>query len=281
MSSNISINSFTDYRTFLLSHAQVKKKENKRWTYGIWAKQLGLSSTSSITKIIQGDRNPGDHITDKLISYFKFNGEQADYFKDLIRLHKVKKDPRMAVLLLEKMGKDHPDKFLRTLKHKEFEMISSWYCLAIREMTRMDCFFEDPYWISKNFNFQITKTDVSKALKNLLDLGLLKRGENGELLISEGRVQTSDDMMSEAVKRYHEDMLDNAKLALRKVDLEKREFTGSSLIVSEENLPQAKKMIRDFRSKFNKTLEEESGNQIYQFQIQFFPLTKFKNNEEI
>lgn len=36
----------------------------------------------------------------------------------------------------------------------------------------------------------------------------------------------------------------------------------------------AKEMIREFKNKFEKIMEEEDGDQVYQIQVQFFPLTK-------
>ena len=85
--------------------------------------QLGLKDTSSITKIIQGQREPGAAITGGLIRYFKFSPKDAQYFQDLVRLRKIKTDPRLSVLLLEKMGKDHPDGALRILDDKSFQLL--------------------------------------------------------------------------------------------------------------------------------------------------------------
>jgi hypothetical protein len=68
-------------------------------------------------------------------------------------------------------------------------------------------------------------------------------------------------------------MLDNAKKALRRVSLDKREFNAETFVIDEANLPEAKEFIREFKSKFVRTFEEKEGNQAYQLQIQFFPLT--------
>ena len=45
---------YSDYRAFLLDFAQWKKAKTPNWSYGIWAKRLGLKTTSSITKVLQG-----------------------------------------------------------------------------------------------------------------------------------------------------------------------------------------------------------------------------------
>lgn len=270
----LDVKQFTDYRAFLLAHVQDCKRRNIDWTYGVFAKKLGLKDTSSITKIMQGQREPGDAITGQLIRYFEFTPRESQYFQDLVRLQKIKKDPRLTVLLLEKMGKDHPDGALKLLDDKSFVMISNWYCSAIREMVRLDEFFEDPQWVSKKLHFKVTPTEATRAIDLLLQVGLLKRDEKGTLKIAQGRFHTANDISSEAIKRYHESMLDHAKTALRKFDVQEREFTAATLTMKADRVAEGKELIREFRSRFAKLLEEDGGDLTAQIQIQFFPLTK-------
>jgi len=277
----LDVGKFADYRAFLLSHVQDQKRNNPDWTYGMWVKKLGLKDTSSITKIIQGRREPGTEITDKLVHYFAFKPKDAQYFRDLVRLHKIKNDSRLAVLLLEKMGKDHPDRAFRLIDDKTFTLISNWYCIAIREMVRLDEFFEDPNWISKRMNFKVTPTEVSKAIDMLLQAGLLRRDKNNNLKIAEGRFHTKNDFASEAIKRYHEASLDNARLAIRNLPVEQREITASVLTMSCENIPKAKELIREFKDRFCRLLEEDKGSGTFQIQIQFFPLTKIQKQQKL
>ena len=276
---NISVCSYSSYRAFLLAHAQGQKEQNRRWTYGSWAKKLGLKSTSSITKIVKGERHPGPDITDRLVRYFRFAPKEESYFHDLVSLQKVQNDPRFAVLLMEKMGKEHPDGKIRLLDDKEFFVISHWYVLAIREMVRMNEFCEEPSWIAKRFLPKLTAREVKEAIAALEQTGLVKRDRQGKLAVSEGRVHSGNEVASEGIKRYHTQMLDNAKSALRQVPVDQREMTASTLVISSEKLPEAKQLIREFKSKFARLLEDVSGDRVYQMQIQLFPLTKSNHKE--
>ena len=277
---DLNIKQFTDYRVFLLAHVQDCRRRNTRWSYGVFAKQLRLKDPSSITKIIQGQRQPGDIVTGELIRYFKFSTREAQYFQDLVRLQKIKSDSRLAVLLLEKMGKDHPDGSLKILDDKSFQLISNWYCTAIREMVNLNEFFEDPNWISKKLHFKVTPTEATRAIELLIQVNLLKRDSKGKLVIEQGRFHTSNDISSEAIKRYHEAMLDIAKSAVRKFETHEREFTATSLTMRADRIPEAKELIREFKSRFAKLLEESRGDVTTQIQIQFFPLTKYSKNKK-
>ena len=276
----LDVKQFTDYRSFLLAHIQDCKTRNSDWTYGTFAKQLRLKDTSSITKIVQGQRRPGDLITGQLIRYFKFTPKDGQYFKDLIRLQKIKNDPSLTVLLLEKMGKDHPDGSLKILDDKSFQIISNWYCTAIREMVKLNEFFEDPNWISKKLHFKVTPTEATRAIELLIQADLLGRNAKKKLVVNQGRFHTTNDISSEAIKRYHESMLDNAKLALRMFDVKDREFGASSITMSSNKFLEAKELIREFSDRFSKLMEEKNGDVTVQMQIQFFPLTQFEKDKK-
>lgn len=269
-----SIFKYTDYRSFLHSYAHDAKRKNPRWSYGQWAMQLELKGTASLTMVINGQRRPGPLMTQRLSDFFRLKGKEREYFQDLIRLEKVKDDPRLSVLLMEQMSKIHPNQEFRVLDHKTFSAISHWHYYAIREMTRLLDFQENPNWIAKHLYFKITPREVKVAIETLLELGLLKRGSGGELEVSYGRLDTQNDVADEGIKRFHEQMISHGKEAVRFIPVEEREITASTFTMKVSNVQKAKEMIRKFKQKFCRILEEENGEQTYQINIQFFPLTK-------
>ncbi|MEK6706132.1 MAG: TIGR02147 family protein [Bdellovibrionota bacterium] len=274
MKTELQVQKFTDYRAFLLAHAQDMKKQKPSWSYRCWAKTLGLSATSSITKIIQGQRHPGPLMTEKLIQYFRFRERDAQYFRDLVRLYKIRRDPKLSVLLMEKMGRQHPGGAIKILDDPTFSIVSGWYHFVIREMSRMDSFFEDPEWISKSLRFKATPREVGQAIQKLLQANMLIRDERGRLKVSDGRIHTGSGAASEAIKRYHEQMLENAKQGVRAIPMDEREFTSSVLVVRKENLSRAREAIREFKNKFVELFEETAGEAVYALQIQLYPVTK-------
>lgn len=269
----LNIKEFIDYRTFLKSFFELKKSQTPSFSYGMWANRLGLKATSSLTKIINGEREPGAEITSKMIRFFHFDSVEVQYFNDLIRLSKIKDDPRLKMMLMERMGREHPDARLFVMDDRSVEIISNWFGLTIREMVKLNDFVEDYEWIKKRLMFDVSVDEIAKAMSDLLHQGLIKRNKQDKLVVSEGLLHTTNDAASEGIKRYHEQMLDNAKKALREVSLNKREFNAETFVINEANIPEAKEFIRDFKAKFVRNFEEREGNQTYQLQIQFFPLT--------
>ncbi len=112
------------------------------------------------------------------------------------------------------------------------------------------------------------------AIQTLLELQLLKRAEDGTLEVSYGRLDKQNDVASEGIKRFNEQLISHAKDAVRLIPVEEREITASTFTIKVSNVPRAKEMIRKFKQKFCRLLEEEGGEQTYQINVQFFPLTK-------
>ena len=265
---------YTDYRSYLLSHVQERRSNRATWSLGGWAKKLGLKSTSSISKVISGQRLPGPALTEKLVNYFEFSDSDAEYFRDLVKFHKVKNDPQLSLALLEKIGKKHPDGSLKILDFESFSIISNWYGLAVREMMRNNFFFQNPEWLSEVFEFEVSSTGINDCIQDLLKCKLIETDEHGLYQVTSERIASENDISREAIKRYHEGTLELAKKAVRKFSVKEREFQATTFCIEKENLEKAKTYIRRFRQEFTRLFEETSGNQICQLQIQLFPLSK-------
>ena len=270
---------YSDYRAFLAAHVQACKKRNKAWTYGVFAKQLGLKDPSSITKIIQGQREPGTALTGKLIKYFKFSGTDAQYFQDLIRLRKIKDDPRLAMMILEKVGSEHHTEEKRELDARAFMTISKWYCLVIAEMARLDDFVSDPQWITEKMRFKVTLTEAAEAIELLINIGMLKRVE-GRLEVVSTNIRVKPEEQFEAARRHFQGMLDVAKIALNEVAPANYQYIATTLSMKQSRIPEACEFVRDCRERFIKIFHEKHDPDFTaEFMMQFFPMTHFEKKQ--
>jgi len=267
---------FSDYRSFLVNYAEEARAKNPRWSYGSWARSLGLKGTSSITKVLNGERDPGPQVSARLIRYFQFSKNEAEHFKKLLLLQQLKNDPRLSSILFganRDRGKAAVP--IHMLSLESYEVISNWYHQAIREMPRLQDFKEDPERISEQIQFGVSPEIVREAIARLLKVGLLSRRSDGHLVISKPRYSTTNDVPSSAIRAHHAQMLDNAKQSLNLHTVHEREFTGSSLAIRTENLSKAKAIIAKFKKEFSELLEDsQEADAVYQIQIQFFPLAK-------
>lgn len=237
---------------------------------------MGLKDVSTINKVLRGQREPGPLLVDRLCDYFTFNKRESEYFNDLVALAKEKDNTRNRIYIMERLKESHPNPNFRELNLDEFNCISKWYCYAIREMVKLKDFKEDFAWIASRLRFSVKHSEMEDALLSLLKLNLLSRDSEGKLFISNPSYQSSNDIASEALKQFHEGVIGLAKKSIREVPLEERHVIGYTICVSDAQIARAKQLIDQQFDRLSSNLETDSGDQIYQMNVQFFPLTKKK-----
>lgn len=272
---------YSNYRSFLRDYYDRKRERDPRWSYGVWAKQLRLKSSSTMIMVVNGTRHPGPKLVKSLNHYFGFKKNEAEYFEDLVRLQKAKNDVRLSVMLMEKLSHEHPKKKFFYLDQKSFFTISNWYYYVIREMVHVRGFSENPEWISEALNKRITVKEARTALLTLIELDLLKRDENGKLVQSRGHLDTSNDVANEGLKRFHEQTLEISRSMVRELPPELREITGTTFAMNLSNLPRAKDLIRKFKRDLCDLLEEPNSDGVFHLEIAFTPLTKIKTETSL
>lgn len=275
-----SIFNYSDYKVFLRNYAQLAKSKNPSWSFGAWAQRLNLASTSAITMIVNGDRHPSLDVGQRLCSYFKFNEKEKSFFLDLVRLQKVKNDPELSYLILKNLTSNHPLRKFTTLKAETFDAISSWAHYAVREMTTLPDFSNDPDWIKERLCFPVGKKQIEKAILDLAANGLISKDKNNVWRSTNHQITTTDDVAQEAIVQYHEQVAELAKLAVRQFDTVEREFGALTLNIKPKDMKKIKEFIRKFQDEFLKNFESSAGEETYQLELGFFPLTrKEKKNE--
>lgn len=271
-----SIYEYTSYKTFLSDYYEQHKSYNPRFTLSEWAQKIKTGNTATLSRLLDGSRLPGPQLIQQLILYFQFDERSQEYFRYLVLLEKNKEDAEMRLLITEKLAQLSPKKKFQRLDHQTFMAISNWHYFAIREMILLKDFEEDGAWISEKLLFRITAAEAKKALAILLDLGLISRDEKtGKLFQKDLFVDWKSDVVSEASKRNHEQNLDNAKIALREVQIDLREFNAVCMNVAKSDVAKMKQFIQDFKNQFIQKFENhDNAEATYQMQIQLFPFTK-------
>jgi uncharacterized protein (TIGR02147 family) len=258
MKLELDIYGYGDYRSFLQAYCDGRRKQRRGWSYGTWARVLGLRSSSTLVMIIRGQRHP----------------EQTAYFTDLVNFEKTKNDARLSAHYLERLAKRRVAIRRHFLAPDVFESIATWHHYAIRELVCLADFVDSPEWMAERLGWRITAVQAAEARDRLLALGLLARTDDGRLVQCDAQVLTHPDVRAEGARFFHQQMLQQAQHALRATPTEKREVVGSTFAVSAANLPRAKELIRRFHDEMCDVLEVRNGDALYQLQLAFFPLTE-------
>ena len=172
----------------------------------------------------------------------------------------------MRSYLYQEIKEDEP--FL-DLEIENFELVSNWLHFAILELTQVRGFKSSSKWISERLG--ITKAEADDAIDRLLILGLLARNGDKLVLVKSSAVR---DVPSAAIRQFHKSHLEKAIVALEEQAFEQRNFSGITMAINPKQLPLAAEMIKKFRRKLMKVLEEGDKTLVYHLSLQLYQLDK-------
>ena len=270
---------FTDYRSFLVEFVNLKRKQQPHWTLGQWARSLDLSATTSITMVLNGQRNPGERLTNSLIRYFKFAPEENTYFLNLVELSKASGQGHLKSILQQEILNLAQRKIPTPLDPQLFRLISNWYFVVIRQIARIGKLSSNYEELQEKLLFPVSKIDLKEAISTLLKVGLLKMGPSNEYFIVDEQITTESDVARESHKTFHEQMINLAKTSIRTTPVLEREITGLTLPIAKKDLPKAKELIKKFIDDFDTLIEDTKGDSIYQLNLQLFPVAELKTKD--
>lgn len=166
-------------------------------------------------------------------------------------------------------------KQVNPLKKEQYNYYAQWYHIAIRELINTQDFQNDPHWIAKKLEPQITPTEASEALETLLKLNLIKYNDKGCLIQTDKFVSTGDEVSDTSVKEYHHQMIHMGATAMERIEAAHREISSLTLNLSAETSLEIKKLIQRFRKEIlSLASQEEASTGVYQINFQLFPLTE-------
>lgn len=161
---------------------------------------------------------------------------------------------------------------LKQLDEDKFQLIADWYHLAILSLTRIKNSKSDPRWIAQKLN--IPTDTANEALQRLVRLNLLET--KPEFKQVGNPFQVSSEVGSLAIQKYHKQNLNLAAEKIETVPVSEREFQSVSMAMSSKKVKAFKKLIDDFLAEAQELGAEQEPNDIYQLNVQLFPITKIK-----
>jgi uncharacterized protein (TIGR02147 family) len=164
-------------------------------------------------------------------------------------------------------------KAILLLRNDEFSLISNPVHFSILSLFELQDFSGSPAWMAKRLNISVKETNA--ALARLARLKLVQKSKSG--WTATGRtLRTTEGISSMAIKRFHEQRLDEAKTAVYEVDVADRDYLCSTVAINKRKLPLARKLVREFLEKLEDVLGEDPKDEVYRIGLEIFPVTDLK-----
>ena len=258
-----------------------RQKNNPNYSISSFARDLGVSQPQ-LSRIFNGERKPTVRFAVQVGTLYSLPKNTIDRWVGQV----VLEAPSSA-----KISKKVRESYLRSQQDQQilvthyeverFKSMAQWYHMAIVNLTFTKDFKDDPRWISKRLN--ITVTEARDATDRLYSLGILTKERNGRVIATQKKFFVKTQQSEPSVREFHRQMATLAIESLKNTDqesFEQRYITGLTLAVQKNKLPEFKQELQEFQKKIMAMVDSKTFDEVYQLNLQFFPLTQ-KNKDTI
>lgn len=247
-------------RKILIENFSTLKMKNPSYSLRAYARKLAVGP-AALSEMMSGKRPITSKTSDKIF--------------ERLHLSPVEKEKLSKLERSKKALENENNKYIQ-VEMDQYHLISDWYYFGILSLAETEDFQDSPEWIARRLNIKIQ--EAKKALQTLERLQLLKRNDQGTLVLTGIALKTSSDVSHVALRKSHVDNLELAKNSLEKDEVSIRDFSSMTMAIDPDLLPEAKKLIQDFRRKLTQFLESEKKQEVYKLNIQLFPLSEKETN---
>lgn len=268
----LTVYAFNDYRKYLKAYYEGNKSQKHGFSYRRFADRARLKSSNYLKLVIDGERRLTDYYLDNFIQALALKPDEADYFRQLVKMNNCT-DPERKAGLIKGLLKHLVHNKVGTVNPQEMLILEKWYVWVIREMVNLSGFSDDPSQIARRLYHMITPAQAKTALHRLLNAGLITKKAGG-YQVKDNYFTTQDDVLSLAIVNLMGEMLNLSQNALHQFNIAEREISGLTLAIKEDDFTKIKEEVKQFRRHINLKYSSSAADNVFQLNLQFFPLTQ-------
>ncbi|MGZ3769808.1 MAG: TIGR02147 family protein, partial [Bdellovibrio sp.] len=240
--------------SYLNQELERRLLKNSQYSLRSFARDLSITS-SWLSEVLNGKKGISAKKSKELCYSLGLSATESKLFQLSVKsCHARKeKDRKEALLELKNVNRAHGSS--SKMQAEDFGALSDWYHLAILELTELDDCENRPEWFAKKLNLPVKI--ISEAVKHLIDQKQLKVVD-GKLKASHAQTETTFDVPSETIKKYHRQILEKASHAIQEQAVQQREFLNMTLAFNAEKTKEAKQALRKFQQEFAEKFYDEN-----------------------
>lgn len=282
----IEITQYTDYVPYL-KEVVTQKRTAGTFSFRRFCQKSGFRSPTYLKWVLDEKRPISPKSAHKFAEGLGLGKKEAHYLQLLVH-YKHAREPRTRSFFFQELLKWKEKRPWEAVVKDQYEYLSHWYYVTLRELAGLPDFQEDPQWIQKRLFGTVGAWEIRDALKTLERLGLVYRDEEGRLRQKATELHTGREVESVAAYHYHKGLFEISGEILNATSHEVREVFS---LVS----PLDPEIFRELKSKMNRFQDEvvvflreaekarassETGKrQVYMMNMQLMPLTRFEDGD--
>ena len=266
---------YSDYRKLLSDFHQLQNQSIKgSFSFRAFSKRVGFAAPNYIQQIIAGDKNLSRAASYKIAEAMKLSKKAREFFTTLVDFNQAQ-DDKEKTYHFEKLLTFKDYTAAQKISVDQYEYFSQWYHVAIRELVALAAFRNDPKWIAKKLQPNISPAKAEEAMRLLKHLQLIQQDDEGKWNTAHQHITTGPEAFAIGVKKFHQQMIKCGFEALNQAPA-LRDISSLTMSLTAEEYREVKNRIARFREEIQNYLSENNcgrGDRVCQLNYQFFHLT--------
>ncbi len=259
----------TRYVTILDQELSERRLKNPSYSQAAFARDLNLSP-GRLSEILKGKQRLSSRAAFKIAEKLRGTSETKNYFVNLVRFDCARTKTERIEIERELDTFEQSESY-HQVEHDSFKVVSDWTHFAITELTKLKSFQSSSEWMAKTLGVSVS--EIVDAVERLKRIGLLKL-RNGQLIATDKNIQCPGGIPSHYIKRFHEQVLKKAIVALHNQEITEREFSTTLIALDRKKLSEFKKHIDSFWKDIDeKASKQTEKNDVYCLSVQLFNIT--------
>ena len=291
------------YREVLREELTLRRSRNPSYSLRAFARDLSMpapetplcprrisdiwgAGIAKISEILRGISGVSVRSGARLAKQMGLSLEETHWFLVSIKANHSRSPVERNQAKAELREASTGDGYFSEMHLDRFKIVANWHHFAILELTELMDFSSNPEWIANRI--RISVADAREAIQRLLHHGLLERAPSGRLRQTYANLTVPGGVPSREIRNHHAQILRRAALALEEVPITERDFSSITMAISQQDLPMAAEMIREFRRKLDHALKRslksrshQQRDRVFALSVQFFPLDRPRSVEVV
>lgn len=265
---------YSNYRHYLKDYYDYRKSINRYFSYRAFAQKAGYVSSGFYLDVVKGRKSLTPQMASKFIKALGLNNKETRYFSLMIDFTHAEA-PDLKQKILDQMAQllPHTGKILARTQQ---EYYSKWYYVAVREALSILDISENYQELSHFLSPHISVPQVKQSIQLLYRLGLIEK-INGYWRAVNRTLSSGSEIQRLQIRRFQKQMIEMSSLALDDIKADRRNISCTTMSISQKGFERIARKIDAFRKEIiDIVTSDEKESMVYEFNIQFFPLSKEK-----
>lgn len=267
---------YQNYQGFLQDLFASKVAERNLSLRG-FARIAGMSH-SYLSRVMSSQKSLSIGAASKISQILDLSPEEEAHLMRLVAQDQLPENSRSGQQLRARIMKSKSSA-KSLISQDSFRAVAEWHHFAILALINTKGFRGTGAWIGERLG--IPHEIAKESLLRLLDLGFIIKEKNQYRVLNDGDIATPHDVPSQAVRENHRQHMHLAGSALKTQPVELIEFQNASIPILKSDIAKAKKRLRLFMDQFIRDIEKNPGEEVYQINLQFYPLSINPNKDLI